>query len=98
MSKFSVVLGKIEWLHGTIGMFMFILQESAQTLGMACFIAIRNDRLDLAKTLAAYAITEICDPAIDFCDDFGWAAYPLHMAYREFFKAARKNFETYLTL
>lgn len=98
MAKFTIVLGKIEWVHGTVGMFMFILQESAQTLGMACFISIRNDRLDLAKELASYAITEICDPAIDFCNNFGWAAYPLHMAYREFFKAARKNFETYLTL
>lgn len=98
MSKFTVVLGKIEWLHGTIGMFMFILQESAQTLGMAAFIAIRNDRLDLAKKLATHAITEICDPAIDFTNDFGWAAYPLHMAYREFFLAAKRNFQTYLEM
>ena len=98
MAKFTIALGKIEWVHGTVGMFMFILQESVQTLGMACFIAIRNDRLDLAKELASYTINEIIDPAIDFCNAFGWAAYPLQIAYREFFKAARKNFETYLTL
>ena len=98
MSKFKIVLGKIEWVHGTVGMFMFILQEATQTLGMACFMAKRHDQPAIARDLAAYAITEICDPAIDFCNDFGWAAYPLQIAYREFFKAARKNFETYLTL
>ena len=98
MPKFTIVLGKIEWVHGTVGMFMFILQEACQTLGMAAFMATRNNQLDRARELASYAITEICDPALDFCNDFGWAAYPLHLAYREFFKAARKNFETYLIL
>ena len=98
MAKFKIVLDKIEWVHGTVGMFMFILQESAQTLGMACFMSKRHGRPDIARELAGYAIREVCDPAIDFCDDFGWAAYPLHIAYREFFLAARKNFETYLEL
>ena len=97
-SKFKIVLEKIEWVHGTVGMFMFILQESAQALGMACFMSKRHGRPDIARSIAAYAIIEICDPAIDFCDDFGWAAYPLQIAYREFFLAARKNFETYLQL
>ena len=96
--KFTIALEGIEWVHGTVGLFMFILQEATQSLGMSCFLASRHNHLDIAKRNAEYGIREICDPAIDFCDTFGVAAYPLHMAYREFFLASRKNFETYLSL
>ena len=98
MGKFAIALEGIEWVHGTVGMFMFILQEAAQSVGMSCFLARRHGRFDIARRNAEYAIREICDPAIDFCDTFGVAAYPLHMAYREFFIASKKNFETYLEL
>ena len=98
MGKFFIILEGIEWVHGTVGMFMFILQEAAQSVGMSCFLASRHDRFDIARRNAEYAIREICDPAIDFCDTFGIAAYPLHMAYREFFIASKKNFQTYLEL
>ena len=98
MGKFTIVLEGIEWVHGTVGMFMFILQEASQSVGMSCFLASRHGRPDIARRNAEYAIREICDPAIAFCDTFGVAAYPLHMAYREFFIAAKKNFETYIAL
>ena len=29
MGKFTIALEGIEWVHGTVGMFMFILQEAA---------------------------------------------------------------------
>lgn len=98
MRKFIIVLEGIEWVHGTIGMFMFILQEATQSIGMSCFLASRHNRMDIARRNAEYAIKEICDPALDFCDTFGVAAYPLHMAYREFFLASKKNFQIYLEL
>lgn len=98
MGKFTIALEGIEWVHGTIGMFMFILQEATQSIGMSCFLASRHGRYDIAKRNAEYAIREICVPALDFCDTFGVAAYPLHMAYREFFLASKKNFEVYLAL
>lgn len=96
MAKWKIALDMVEWVHGTIGMFMFILEEAAQTAGMACYVAKREGQDDLVKSIADYAIREICDPGIDFCNTYGAAAYPLHMAYKEFFTAAKKTFQTYL--
>lgn len=86
------------WVHGTIGMFMFIAEEACQSLGMACYIAQRAEDLPRAKELAQYGITNLCDPMIEFCHVWGKYAYPLHYAYEDFFLASKLNFETYLGL
>jgi len=86
------------WLHGTIGMFMFIAEEATQSLGMACYIAHMAGDDEKARELAQYGITNLCDPMIDFCGNWGYLAYPLQEAYESFFQASKLNFQVYLNL
>lgn len=98
MAVWSIAIDIIEDVRGSIAMYLFIIEESIQAIGMATYLANRAKKTDLTKELANYAIENLIDPALDFVKNYGTFAYPLNMAYEEFYKAARKVFETYLSL
>ena len=98
MAKWELVIDIIQDVRGSVAMYMFIIEEAIQTIGMACYQAKQAKDYDLMRELARYAIDNLVNPAIEFVDIYGVLAYPLNMAYKEFYLAAKKTFETYLTL
>ena len=79
-------------------MYLFIIEESIQTVGMACWTLYKANRISEVRELAQWVLNEIIDPAIVFNEQYGKVAYPLNEAYGVFYEASRKNMETYLKL
>lgn len=102
MVKWGFVVGELTklttFVHGTIGMFMFVHEELVQALSMACYNYAKSKDWGKVVETAQYAINEICNPMIEWIDAYGTLAYPLHYAYKEFFIGAKKVFESYINL
>jgi len=98
MVVWTLALDVIEDVRGSIAMYLFIIEEAIQTLGMACYMSYKAKNMALARELAQYGIDNVINPAIEFNNAYGFIAYPLNMAYDVFYKNAKKTFETYLTL
>jgi len=94
----SIALDVIEDVRGSIAMFLFIIEEAIQTAGMACYILMRLKKYDELRDQAQWAIDNLINPALDFVQNYGFAAYPLNLAYESFYKAAKRTFETYLKI
>jgi len=98
MVVWTIALDVIQDVRGSIAMYLFIIEESIQTVGMACYLLTKANRKEDARDIARWAIDNIIDPALQFNETYGGVAYPLNMSYDVFYKSAKKNFETYLTL
>lgn len=102
MVKWSFVIDELlrltTFVHGTIGMFMFIHEELVQALSMACYNYAKAKQWNKVIETANYAINEICDPMIEWTNTYGNLAYPLQYCYYEFFSGAKKVFESYIQL
>ena len=94
----GIAIDLIEEVRGSIAMFMFIIEEAIQTIGMACYLAYKKQQWDKVIEYATYAINELIDPAIEFADTYGNFAYPLHFAYKAFYETSKKTMENYITL
>lgn len=92
----QIAIDLIEEVHGTIAMYMFILEEACQTAGMACYLYKEAEMPDKAAEVANWVINNIIDPAIDFADTYGNLAYPLQISYKLFYQSARKAMEAYI--
>ena len=98
MVVWEIALDIIEDVRGSIAMYLFIIEEAIQTAGMACYLLYRMKKYDECKNTAQWVIDNLIDPALEFVNTYGYAAYPLNMAYETFYKSARKTMETYLKL
>jgi len=100
MVKWSFVVDELlkltTFVHGTVGMFMFIHEELVQALAMACYNYKKLKKWQKMRETAEYAINEICDPMIEWIDTYGYLAYPLNYCYHEFFSGMKKTFESYI--
>ena len=98
MPIWKVALDLVQDVRGTLGMYLFIIEESIQTVGMACWTLYKANRISEVRELAQWIIDEIIEPAIVFNETYGKVAYPLNEAYGVFYESSRKNMETYLKL
>ena len=94
----SIALDVIQDVRGSIAMYLFIIEEAIQTVGMACYLNYKANRLEAVRDLAKWILDNIINPAIDFNNTYGSVAYPLNLAYNVFYHAAKRNMETYLEL
>jgi hypothetical protein len=94
----KIALDIIEDVRGSVAMFMFIIEEAIQTIGMACYLAMKKQQYDKVIEYANFAINELINPAIDFANSYGNFAYPLHFAYLAFYESAKKTFQNYIDL
>ena len=86
-------------IRETIAFYMFIVEESIQAVGMACYLSAKYQDYSRAKELATWAIDELINPLYDFANSpAGVLAYPMNEAYKAFAEATKKTMETYLTL
>lgn len=95
MGKIKLILDVIEDVRGTVGFFMFILEEAIQTASMACWLLWRAGLKSEAKSLASWAKAELVEPAQGFCSDYGSLAYPMNECFSRFYEASRRAFEVY---
>ena len=98
MVSWNIALDIVEDVRGSIAMYLFIIEEAIQTVGMACYLLYRQKKYDELKDTARWIIDNLIDPALEFVKTYGYAAYPLNIAYEVFYKSARKTVETYLSL
>jgi len=92
----QIVLDVIQDVRGSVGMYLFIIEEAIQTLGMAMYLLYKAQKYDDVRTLGEWILNEVINPAIDFNNTYGVVAYPLNQCYDVFYKAAKKNIQTYL--
>ena len=86
-------------IRETIAFYMFIVEESIQAVGMACYLSAKYQDYSRAKELATWAINELIDPLKEFAESpAGILAYPMNEAYKAFAEASKKTMETYLGL
>ncbi|MBT0160791.1 hypothetical protein G4O51_12495 [Candidatus Bathyarchaeota archaeon A05DMB-2] len=98
MVKWTLVLDTIQDTRGSVGMFMFILEESCQTMGMACYLLQKTGKWAELKSMAEYMLTELIEPALEFVSIYGHIAYPWNLAYQTFFESAKKTAQTYIQI
>ena len=96
MVHWTVALDLIQDVRGSIAMYLFIIEESIQTVGMACYMLYKDQKYQEVMDLATWIISDIIDPAIEFNNTYGTVAYPLNMAYGVFYESAKRNMNTYL--
>jgi len=98
MPVWTIAIDIIQDVRGSIAMYMFIIEEAIQTIGMACYLLYKHKKYSDLKEVAKWALDNLVNPAIDFAETYGHVAYPLEMAYKAFYQASKKNFENYLRL
>lgn len=98
VKKWNIALDLLKEAYGTLQMFIFILEEAQQSLGMAVYLSYQAGDYDECRDLAQYAITEIIDPALDWIETYGYVIIPTNMSYKEFFLAAKKSMERFISL
>lgn len=94
----QIALDIIQDVRGSIAMYMFIIEESVQTVGMACYLSWKQGEKEKARDLASWAIANVIEPALDFVHTYGSPAYPLNISYDVFFTSSLKTFQNYLEL
>lgn len=98
MVKWTVAVDLLKEAYGTLQMFVFILEESQQSMGMAIYLSYQAGDYAECKELAQYALSEIINPALEWIDRYGYVIIPNDMAYREFFLASKKSMERFISL
>lgn len=98
MVRWTLILDVIQDIRGTLGMYMFIVEESMQTVGMSLWQLYKAEMYGEVRNTAQWCLDNIINPAIEFCETYGKACYPLNMAYLLFFESSKRNVETYLDL
>lgn len=98
MVKWTIAIDIIQDVRGSLAMYLFIIEESIQAVGMACYMLYKKKKYEDMRNLARYAIDNIIEPAIEFNNTYGGATYPLNMAYDVFYNSAKKSMETYLEI
>ena len=98
------LIGKEIWevfqdVRGAVGMFMFILEESIQTAGMASWILYKEGMIDDAKENEEWIKNNLAIPLKEFAESpSGYIAYPLNEAYKSFAEAAIRKAEQFQKL
>lgn len=88
-----------EEVHSIVTFYQFILEESAQGLGMSVWVAYNQEDYDRMKMLARQNKEEILIPLLNFSQ--GIAAefsFPMNTAFEQFAKAQIKAMDYYLEL
>lgn len=83
-------------IRGMIIFYLFIMEESIQSAGMAAYMLRKQGNITESKIVAVWCDTNLITDAMAFNQSIGVAAWPMNEAFRCFFDAARKNMQAYL--
>ncbi|MEM5854475.1 MAG: hypothetical protein QW228_08980 [Candidatus Aenigmatarchaeota archaeon] len=82
----------------TIAFYMFIIEESIQAMGMACYLLKKYGLNKECKEYADFTLSNLINPLEEFASGVGTWAYPMNEAYKAFATASRKVMEAYKQL
>lgn len=97
MVIWKIGLDLIQDVRGSIAMYMFIIEEAIQTVGMSCYLLYKDEQYQECLNLAHWILNNIVEPALGFADTYGHVAYPLEASYKVFYQSAKKNMLTYIS-
>ena len=80
----------------TIAFYMFIIEESIQAMGMACYLLKKYGLDQDAKEYAEWTKNNLIQGLKDFANGAGVIAYPMNQAYLMFAESAEKVMDAYL--
>lgn len=98
MPVWTIALDVIEDVRGSIAMYLFIIEEAIQSMGMACYLNYREKNWSALLETANYALENLIKPALDFVSTYGHVAYPLNISYQAFYEATKKQMQNYIDL
>jgi hypothetical protein len=85
-----------ESVHSVVSFYMFIVEESIQTVGMSIFLAQKMGNYDDMKALAQWCKGELVDELKEFANGAGILAFPMNVAFDKFADAAGKAMDFYI--
>jgi hypothetical protein len=84
-------------IRGMVIFYLFILEEAAQTAGMACYMCYKDNRTTQAAEHAQWIKDNITTNGRTFAQTIGLVAYPMNDAFITYFDAADKANDYYAT-
>jgi len=87
-----------EKANSTVAFYMFIIEESIQTVSMAVYLSQKAGNTEKMRELAQWNKTELIEPLKDFCDGIGYVGFPMNLAFKKFAEASEKAMDYYLSL
>jgi len=87
-----------EFVHGTVSFYMFIIEESIQTVSLAIYLANKAELNSKMKELAQWNKDNLITPLKEFCDAGGYAGFPMNLAFKKFAEASEQAMNFYLSL
>ena len=95
----STAFEVFEDVRGAVAMYMFIIEESIQTVGMANWILYKNNQISKMQENAEWIRDNLAQPLKNFATSgYGTVAYPMNLAYAKFADATLKTVEAILNL
>jgi len=91
----SEAFNVFEDVRGAVAMYMFILEESIQTLNMANWILYKAKLFDKLSENINYIRNELAIPLRDFSNSpAGYLAYPMNLSYSAFAESTLKALDS----
>lgn len=84
-------------IRGMVIFYMFIMEEAAQTAGMAAYCAYRDKRQSQAAAAADWTVQNVITPGRAFSLSVGLVGYPMNEAFATFFDASERAMNYYAT-
>lgn len=95
MVVWTIALDVVKDVRSSIAMFLFIIEESMQSIGMANWIAFKDEDFETVLNNVAWSRENLLEPALDFVKNFGAPAFPLNIAYETFYKTFDENLKVF---
>ena len=75
-------------VRGAVAMFMFIIEEAIQTVGMVSWIYYKEKKIEKMKENERWIKDNLATPLKEFAESpSGYIAFPLNIAYKKFAEA-----------
>jgi len=87
-----------EKVNSTVAFYMFIIEESIQTVSLAIYLSNKAGNKETMRQLAQYNKDELIQPLKDFCDGTGYLGFPMNLAFKKFAEASEQAMNYYLSL
>lgn len=87
-----------EKVNSVVAFYMFIIEESIQTVSLAIYLSNKAGNMEQMKQLAQYNLDELITPLKSFSDGVGYLGFPMNLAFKKFAEASEKAMNYYLSL
>jgi len=94
----SSAFDAFEKINSVVAFYMFIIEESIQTVSMAVYLSNKAGNKEMMKQLAQYNLNELINPLKEFCDGTGYLGFPMNLAFKKFAEASEQAMNYYISI